>query len=196
MNKDKVASLAALYQAEKADAASTFNVAMSLMGIGAAYIVVAIGYVGRFGTHSLPPYAAAFAPAPLWLIAVFQSLITLSAMMHGVSVHIIENELFREAGLPEELRKYVGTRSGDMIMDIRQSKLVHAIATIFVYAGVAAMIVAFTVYAVNQAWAGLSAVFRVIIVIIYSLAVIIVGLSWIIGLMKANEAGAHMDLSA
>ncbi len=190
------AVLAALYQAEKADAASTFNAAMSLMGIGAAYIVVAISYVGRFGTHSLPPYAVALAPAPLWLLAVFQSLMTLSAMMHGVSVHIIENELFIEAGLPKELRKYVGTRSGDMIMDIRQSNPIHGIATMFVYGGVAAMIVAFTVYAVDQVWAGLSPLFRVIIVVIYSLMVTIVGLSWIFGLLKAREAGSHMDLSA
>lgn len=196
MNDDRVASLSALYQAERADLATTLNVALSLVGIGTAYIIVAIGYVGRFGTQSLPWYAIAFAPIPLWIIAVFQSLLTLSAMMHSVSVQILENKLFRETGLPKHLRMYVGSRSGDEIMDFRRAHPVHTAAFTFVQAAAAALIVAFTVYTVGQVWADVSVTVRVAVVETYLVIMTIVGFSWGVGLYRVNKATVYMNDTA
>ena len=49
---------------------------------------------------------------------------TLNAMSHGVSVRIIEDELFRKSGLQVD-RDLVGSAAGDKIMDVTQSRLAH-----------------------------------------------------------------------
>jgi hypothetical protein len=193
MHEERISALGALYQAEKADAAGLFNVGMVMMGIAVAYIVGALGYADKYGTRSLPWVLVALAPTPLWIIMAFQSILTLTSMMHGVSVQIIENVLFEETGLDKELRNYVGSRGADEIMDIRKSHWAHGIATIFVYAGVVAAILGFTVYALSQAWEHLTLEINAGIVAGYFVAAVVVALSWVHGLKKVASAGEHMN---
>jgi hypothetical protein len=189
-NDQRISALGALYQAEKSDASGKFNVAMTVMGIGAAYIVGALGYTDKFGTHSLPWTLVALAPVPLWIIAAFQSILTLASMMHGVSVQILEDALFKETGLATGLRDYVGSKGADQIMDIRKAELPHKIATVFVYAGVGASVLGFTTYATNQAWDHLSTGTEVGLISSYLITTAIVILSWIAGLRKVSEAAS------
>ncbi|MFA4919696.1 MAG: hypothetical protein WC581_10655 [Thermodesulfovibrionales bacterium] len=187
--KDHVSALGALYQAEKTDAAGIFNTAMALMGIGCAYIGVLMTVSDKFGKDISWPIVLLL-PIPLWIISAFQSLMTLNAMSHGVSVRIIEYALFSESGLPGELRKFVGSASGDKIMDISQSELAHKITTIVVYSGVVLLVGGFTLYVLCRTWYQVSYIASILAATGYTLLLIIVVNSWVAGkriLEKANK---------
>jgi hypothetical protein len=185
--KDQVNALGALYQAEKTDAAGVFNTAMALMGIGGAYLCVLIASTDKFGVGSLNWLIVLLLPCPLWLIAVFQSLMTLNAMSHGVSVRIIENALFAESGLQVD-RDLVGSASGDKIMDITKSRPVHIISTLVVYAGVALLVVGFTAYVLYLSWNKVPNIYGVVAIGCYTLLLIIIVLSWAVGLSMIKDA--------
>lgn len=192
---DHVTALAALYQAEKTDAAGVFNTAMAMMGIGAAYLAAMIPITDKFGVGPLNWLIVLLLPCPLWLIAAFHSLMTLNAMSHGVSVRIIENALFIESGLSVDNRDLVGSAAGDKIMDITQSRLAHQITTFVVYAGVAALVVGFTAYVLYRAWDNVSVNAGVVAIVGYTLLLIIVVISWVVGMRMIVDANSRSKVA-
>jgi hypothetical protein len=193
---ESTSALGAMYQAEKTDATGIFNVAMALMGLGVAYLVGAIGTADKYGTASLPWSAVLLLPLPLWLIAAFNSLMTLNSMSHGVSVQVLEDALYDRTDLHERLRDLVGSRAGDQIMDIRRSSAAHKIATIFVYGGVAASVVLYTAWVLHQAWGQVTDWMRVTAVVGYFLAAVLVIASWIAGFSWLDKATRTMNAVA
>lgn len=191
MKEEPVSALGALYQGEKSDATGIFNVAMAMMGIAAAYIVAAVGIFGQLDSTSWIVVIAL--PIPLWLIAGFHSLLTLNGMMHGASVQILENHLYRETDLPPGARKYVGSKGADRIMDIGQSHPIHKVTTAFVYGGVALAVVGFTGLAVYNAWGSANNFARYGSMIGYVLAAGVVAGSWGWGMKEVNEANGERD---
>ena len=187
---ESVSALGAMYQAEKTDGTGIFNVAMALMGLGVAYLVGAISTADKYGSASLPWSAVLLLPIPLWLIAAFNSLMTLNSMSHGVSVQILEDALFTQTKLHHKLRPLVGSRAGDRVMDIQRSKITHKIATIFVYGGVGASVVLYTSGVIYQAWHHVPRWISVCAILGYSLAVLIVFTSWVGGFRLLQEARA------
>ncbi len=194
---DSVSALGALYQGEKTDASAIFNVAMAMMGIGAAYLVGVVTLVDKYGTSPLTWDVVVLLPIPLWLIAAFHSLITLNAMSHGVSVRVIENRLFEIAGFDDEIRDLVGSQAGDRIMDIQEAKWPHKIATGFVYGGVGIAIVLYTIFVIHgffvihDSWDRAEIAKALGAVSGYLLAAIIVIASWTAGLMAIGKASAR-----
>jgi hypothetical protein len=193
MREGELSALGVLYQGEKADATGILNVAMAMMGIGAAYIVGAVGFVDEFGSSSFPWLAVLLVPLPLWLIAAFHSLLTLNGMMHGVSVQILEDRLCREARIEGETRRYVGSKGGDQIMDVRKAKAAHRMATYFVYGGVAGAVVGFTAFVLTSVWQHLPLWVMVVAFIVYVGAFLIVGWSWAKGLGLVGRAEGQRD---
>lgn len=190
MAEENVGALAALYQAEKADASGMFNASMALMGVGAAYIVGAIGYLSRQEAHTLPAPLVALAPAPLWLITAFQSLITLATMMHTILVKVIEDKLIAETGLDEKRLGGAGSRGASEIMDVSNSKthLIHKLATLFVYGGIVAMVMGFTAYSLYRVWPYLSQRYQIAFTLAYIAALLMIVFCWLIGLRKVGKA--------
>jgi hypothetical protein len=186
-----VTALAALYQGEKTDASYVFNTAMVMMGVAVAYLVGAIPFVGNFNQGQFDWLFLLLLPIPLWLIAAFHSLMTLNAMSHGISVRIIENELFEATGLRVKVkRNLVGSAAGDRIMDITQAKAVHILTTVVVYGGVAFLVIGFTAYALYSAKRIVTLPHAPVVEIAiatYSLLAIMVALSWIVGFRMINE---------
>lgn len=189
-----VTALAALYQGEKTDASYVFNTAMVMMGVAVAYLVAAIPFVDNLSHKQNAELFLVLLPFPLWLIIAFHSLMTLNAMSHGISVRIIEDALFAASGLPCATREMVGSASGDKVMDITQSKVVHKITTLVVYVGVAFLVVGFTVFALFSAskvdpdkvvWVHLSVI--KIAIATYGLLLILVAWSWIAGICMINK---------
>jgi hypothetical protein len=190
---DPVTALAALYQGEKTDAAYVFNTAMVMMGAAVVYLVGTIQFVGNFSHGPFGWLFVLLLPVPLWLVVEFHSLITLNAMSHGISVRIIEDALFEASELRVK-RDLVGSAAGDKIMDITQANAVHKLTTVVVYGGVFSLVVGFTAYALysaNGALNGHVALYRELVVEIaigtYSLLVIMVLLSWIVGLRMITK---------
>ena len=193
---DRVGALAALYQAEKADASGMFNASMALMGVGAAYIVGAIGYLSKQEAHTLPAPLVALAPAPLWLIAAFQSLITLAGMMHTILIEIIEHNLILASSLDEKELAHVGSRGAAEIMDIRRSHWIHTVTTLLVYGGVFLMVAGFTAYSLNRVWPYLAQPYRVTFILAYAVALFVVLLCWVVGLGKVRQADQTAQVAA
>jgi hypothetical protein len=186
-----LAALGALYQGEKTDASYIFNTAMAMMGIAAAYLIGATGFVATNKQGPLPWPFLLLLPMPLWIIA-FHSLITLCAMNHGVSVQAIENELFGASELTVR-RDLVGSAAGDRIMDIGVSKPIHRLTTMFVYGGIGTLVLGFTIYVLHSAYAVIrqdpSLVrFHVIWIAsaVYFVLLVMAGFSWRIGLRDIN----------
>jgi hypothetical protein len=158
--ESSVAALAALYQGEKTDAAYIFNTAMALMGIALGYLIAAVPVVANLSATGLPPATKIIPhawvyllllPLPLILVMEFHTLITLNAMMHGVSVAALEDQLVAAAHLNTP-RKYLGSRAGDQIMDVTQSRPIHQLVTNIVYGGVASCVLLFVLYALLADW--------------------------------------------
>lgn len=190
---DPVPALAALYQGEKTDASYVFNTAMAMMGIAVLYLVSILPFIGKFGEGPIGWLFLLLLPIPLWLIVAFHSLITLNAMSHGISVRIIEQALFEVSDLQVK-RDLVGSAAGDKIMDITKSRTAHKLVTVVVYGGVALLVIGFTAYALYTANGIIKndvalVHWRVIWIArgIYSLLVITVALSWIVGFRIINE---------
>jgi hypothetical protein len=183
----RISALGALYQADKADAASNFNVSMAMMGIGAAYIIGALGYSDKFGSGPLSWTLVMFGAVPLWLIAAFHSLLTLNGMIHGLSVQILEDELFIHTNLPSVARDYVGSRGGDGVMDVTKSRLAHKWATIFVYGGVALLVLGFTIYVAVESWSNVSFGAKWLAIVVYVTSAVTVILSWSVGFSVLNR---------
>jgi hypothetical protein len=192
---DPIPALSALYQGEKTDASAIFNTAMAMMAVAVAYLVGAIPFVQKLGDGPTPWYFQLLLPIPLWLIIAFHSLITLNAMSHGISVQIIEYELFFASGLAAKVkRNMVGSASGDKIMDITQAKLAHKVTTVFVYGGVGILVVLFTSYSLYSAkelawgWAMRTAEIG------YVLIAVMVVASWLVGLrMISKDRPAYLN---
>jgi hypothetical protein len=184
---DRIAALAALYQGEKTDASYLFNTAMAMMGIAVSYVVGAIAFLGNPSRGPMPWLFLLLLPIPLWLIVAFHSLMTLNAMSHGISVRIIEDALFDASELRVD-RGLVGSAAGDKIMDITQEKVVHKVTTFVVYAGVAGLVIGFTVYALYSAQGIVKDDLVWILAIgAYSLLLIMVAASWIVGVRMINK---------
>ena len=184
---DRIAALAALYQGEKTDASYLFNTAMAMMGIAVSYVVGAIAFLGNPSRGPMPWLFLLLLPIPLWLIVAFHSLMTLNAMSHGISVRIIEDALFEASELRVD-RGLVGSAAGDKIMDITQEKVVHKVTTFVVYAGVAGLVIGFTVYALYSAQGIVKDDLVWILAIgAYSLLLIMVAASWIVGVRMINK---------
>jgi hypothetical protein len=150
---DGVTALAALYQGEKTDASNVFTVAMAMMGIAVAYVVGALPSIERLPHDSSAWVMLLLLPAPLWLIVLFHSLITITAMKHGISIRIIEDALFGASklgarGIPRDM---VGSAAGDRVMDISQSRRAHKVTTLVVYGGVGLLVIVFTIHAMCRA---------------------------------------------
>jgi hypothetical protein len=190
---DRIAALAALYQGEKTDASYVLNTAMVMMGVAVAYLIGAIPFVGNLRNGPFAWLFLVLLPIPLWLIVAFHSLMTLNAMSHGISVRIIEDALF-EASELRARRDLVGSAAGDKIMDITQAKVVHKATTVVVYLGVACLVIGFTVYALYSAKGIVKHdVIWVIAIVTYSLLLIMVLLSWIVGVLTINKGRGEIS---
>jgi len=206
-----VAALAALYQGEKTDASYVFNTAMVMMGIAVAYLVGAIPFVDKlsYGPIGAPsatvPHAWAYLlllPIPLWLVVAFHSLITLNAMSHGISVTLIETELFGITGMEARgvPRDMIGSAAGDKIMDITRSALVHRVVTFVVYGGVGVFVIGFTGYTWSSAQQVIaretargSGNLAVVALAIYAILLLLVLASWWVGLRMINHGRRAAD---
>jgi hypothetical protein len=160
---------------------------MVMMGVAVAYLVGAIPFVGNLSRGPSAWLFLLLLPIPLWLIVAFHSLITLNAMSHGISVRIIEDALFEASELRAK-RDLVGSAAGDKIMDITQAKAVHKLTTVVVYVGVACLVIGFTVYALYSAKGIVTDdVIWVLAIVTYSLLLIMVLLSWIVGVRTITK---------
>ncbi len=183
----RLAALGALYQGEKTDAVGIFGVAMTMMGVAAAYLVGVSALADKYGSQGISWTFVLLLPAPLWLITIYHSLITLSAMRHGRSVDIIETELFNQSGLSPTLRDQVGSRAGNKIMDITQAGKAHIVATVFVYGGFFLGVIIYTVYVIVRAWHHVQPYYIGMAIAGYSIALIVTAASWGTGLFPGDE---------
>ena len=195
---DPIPALAALYGGEKTDASAVFNTAMAMMALAVTYLVWAMPFVEQLGQAPHAKLSLVLLPIPLWLVIAFHSLIALNAMRHGISVRIIEDALFKASELRVE-RDLVGSAAGDKIMDITQAKFIHKITTVVVYAGVGLLVIVFTAYALYSAHRVVKDDVilphaRVVLgaSIIYSLLLIIVSLSWWVGMRMIKQGRSEI----
>jgi hypothetical protein len=187
MNDNSAAALGALYQSEKADASSIFTIAMSMMGVAAAYVIGALAFSDKYGTDSMPWVVVVLLPFPLWLVASFHSLITLNTMRRALSIQIIEVRLCDVAGLSPDDQELVGNKTNEKIMDIREAPWSNKVAIMFTYGGVALAIVAFTAFVIARSWGQVALAWSITQILLYLGLVAVVALSWKCGLEELEE---------
>ena len=103
---DEVAALATIYTADRADTASSMNVALALLGAGIAYVAATLAFSGTL-SRSLG-WITVFLPFPLWLIAAFHSLIAISAMIRSISITQLETLLLQRTRIDNDRIDTIG----------------------------------------------------------------------------------------
>lgn len=200
---DRVTALAALFQGEKTDASVRAQYGNVLIGSAVAYVAYLAGAIPFVGNPSHGPISWLFLlllPTPLWVIAALHSLMTITAISHGISIRIIEDALFKASDLRVK-RDLVGSAARDKIMDITQAKAAHKLITLIVYGGAAFLVFGFTAYALYSA----EAIVKSDVVLVhahvieiatatYALLAIMVSLSWIVGLRMINKGRGEIHV--
>jgi hypothetical protein len=195
----EVDALGAMYQGEKTDSIGVFNVAMLMMAIAVGYIGTSLTLSGDFG-HGVPWSMVLLLPFPLWLVAVYHSLVALSGMTHGISMGILETELYGKTGLPQkvephhEVQRYVGSQMSNRIMDITQAHPLHKVTSGFVYGGFYSAIIAYTVYIVAYVWNDVPLWQRIAGAVGYSALLALVGATWKLGFKLLDEGNKVVEL--
>jgi hypothetical protein len=141
---DEVASLATIYTADRADTASSMNVALALLGAGIAYVAATLAFSGTL-SRSLG-WITVFLPFPLWLIAAFHSLIAISAMIRSISITQLETLLLQRTRIDSDRIDTIGFRAPERIGNVTQAAWPHAIASVLSYGGVALIVIGYTTY--------------------------------------------------
>lgn len=142
---ESVAALVAIYQAERADSAAILSSTLALLGAGVAYAVATIAIVQSL--HSAGWWIVGALPFPLWLVLAYQSLLLGNAAAHERSTRAVEDKLYKISRLAKDDRTKVGSVAGNIVMNPTKSSRPHAVANYLTFGGLAAIIVAYTVYA-------------------------------------------------
>ncbi len=184
-----VSALTSLYEADRADASATLTVALALLGAGVAYVTGTLAFADslfrQFGWLSI------FVPFPMWLIAAFHSLITVSAMLRSRSILVVEDKLLGYTSLSKGQKKLTGMRGPGRIMNVMEAEWPHKLATILSYLGVGLIVLGYTVYfllktphlsIVGQVVAGCGSLALLLVVIC----------SWWAGLRSYNKSVIEM----
>lgn len=141
---DEVAALATIYTADRADTASSMNVALALLGAGIAYVAATLAFSGALSRNL--GWITVFLPFPLWLIAAFHSLIAISAMIRSISITQLETLLLQRTRIDKDRIDTIGFRAPERIGNVTQAAWPHAIASILSYGGVALIVIGYTIY--------------------------------------------------
>ncbi|MET7945775.1 hypothetical protein [Micromonospora sp. NPDC005324] len=174
---DEVAALGSLYEAERTDGAASQSTVLALLAAGVAYISASSTFsediFARLG------WAAVFVPIPVWIIAAFQSLIVVTAMIRSLSVRALEYKLFRHTSFTPEESEGMGLRALERVMNLgdEKGKWPHKLANVFSYAATLILAIGYTIYLVSQA-PGLPVCARVAVFAFYALVLGLVLASW------------------
>jgi hypothetical protein len=143
---DEVAALAVIYTADRAETASSMNVALALLGAGIAYVAATLAFSGTL-FRSLG-WITVFLPFPLWLIATFHSLISISTMIRSISITQLEALLLQRTRIDNDRINTIGFRASERIGNVTQAAWPHAIASVLSYGGVALIVIGYTTYTI------------------------------------------------
>lgn len=190
---EQVEALGALYQGEKTDSVGIFNVGMVMMTIVVGYLGASLTLSEKFGTEALPWDIVIWLPLPLCLVLVYQGLVALSGMSHGISLGIIEDELFRRTGVSAKFRNCIGSAVSNRIMDATVAPWPLRLATYFVYAGVYLAAWGYTAYILVHAWHPVILGEWIVAVVIYALAFLSQTGSWLFGMREIKQASKLRD---
>ncbi|MDQ7806026.1 hypothetical protein Q5425_19980 [Amycolatopsis sp. A133] len=127
----QVAALGAFYQAERAENVTLLNINIALLGAALAYAAASVAFLDKIA--SLPRTAAALVPSPLWLAMLYSTLLVALAGKRGTSAMLVENELFRHTGIDANLRKRVGSRAGEYVVNPKAAPWPYRLIFLLVY---------------------------------------------------------------
>jgi hypothetical protein len=133
---ETVAALAALYQAERADASSTANTVVGVVSVATAYGTATIAFFGNL-VRDAYPVVGALLPVPLWLTVVYLAVMDVRDLERNASINRIEARLLTHAQLgPERVRP---TRAAD-------HRWLHGVLYWVGGGGVVALVISYSIY--------------------------------------------------
>lgn len=143
---DQVAALGALYGADRQDASTLVNARLALLALQLTYV----GFAAIALNAQEPgagPWVAAFSPFPLWFMHAYHLILVAISMARVKSVRVLEDALYARSGLPAEMRALVGSRAGERMADVAMQPVAVKVQAVVSYAGIGAVILTFSVYA-------------------------------------------------
>jgi hypothetical protein len=114
-NKDRVASLAALYAAERTDVQGSFKNSLQLVSVLVGFSALVGTIVVRNG--DLPSWLYPLLPIPVWAAVGFHALINSLVFTHNQSVDLLEKELLELAKVSDADKTWVGAMGGRLVTD-------------------------------------------------------------------------------
>lgn len=152
---DRVAALAALYQAERQDLTGILAQSIALVGLSLTYMAI-LGALVSSDTFQLGPVALGWISGPVWMLIAFHALLLALTMAHGQSVAIIERRLVDTAGL-EASAGAIGAAAGTGVTDLpilarKIKRWGLFFSTWIAYGGYFSIALAFTIFSLRAAW--------------------------------------------
>lgn len=143
-----VPALAAIYQADRAENASTLGVVLAMLGAGIGYLTATLAFSAEIFAGI--GWVAVFIPVPLWVIAAYHSLLAVTAMVRSLSVRRLEAELVRATAVAPAERVAIGMTAAERILNVTDAAVPHRVATGIAYGGIGLLVVGYTAYMVAQ----------------------------------------------
>jgi hypothetical protein len=133
---ETVAALAALYQAERADASSTANTVVGVVSVATAYATATVAFFGNL-VRDAYPVVGVLLPVPLWLTVVYLAIMDVRDLERNASISRIEGRLLAHAGLGSE--RVRPTRAAD-------HRWLHGVLYWIGGGGVVALVISYSIY--------------------------------------------------
>jgi hypothetical protein len=187
---DRFAAIGSLYEGLLTGASAAASLTTALLGAVVVYITAATAFVDQILRADV--LAGALLPAPIWIAALMQSMVTAASMVRAVSIRAIEHRLLSVAGLGDAERRYFGTAATEAVMNVTISRLPHKIATLVAYGSAGILGVLFTTYVLVRT-AQLDRLVASGGAALYALAFVAVCWSAVAGLRFYRECAAGLE---
>ena len=146
---DEVAALAAIYTADRTDHTVSINNSIALLAAGVGYATATLAFFDRI-TEAVAPLVLTLLPLPMWMVALYHTLLTSASMSRSVSIRTVESALLAKTTIPTQAASHIGHSAVEQTLNLFHARWPHKIASMVAYGGVGFVAAAYTGYVLSQ----------------------------------------------
>ncbi|MER5262721.1 hypothetical protein ABTZ99_11650 [Actinosynnema sp. NPDC002837] len=178
---DRLQVLSTIYQADRADRATTFNVSLATMAAAVTYLV---GTVAFYDKLDLLGWVISLLPFPLICVAAFHTMLVNLAAVRARSILHLERHLLDSVDTSLE-RAVVGATATESHTNIHTAAAYQRVAILIAYGGVGVVHVGYAVLMLWKAARHLSG-WVAVPAVVYAALLALIGIAWKEGLARLD----------
>jgi hypothetical protein len=170
---DHLQVLSTIYQADRADRATAFNVSLATMAAAVTYLV---GTVAFYDKLNMLGWAVSLLPFPLICVAAFHSMLVNLAAVRARSILHLERHLLGSIDTSLE-HAVVGATAAESRSNIHTAPVYLRVAILIAYGGVGVIYVGYAVLMLWKAARHLSG-WTAVPAVVYAALLVLIGIAW------------------